>query len=368
MQESQISLYFKQGSSDKVYHAQLVAVGNGFVVNFQYGRNGSTLTAGTKTADPIDYDKAKKVYDKLLAEKMGKGYTSGATGVAFQDTSFAARVSGHLPQLLNPITESELESYFKDDSWGAQEKMDGDRRLAQVVDGESEGINRKGLVTAMPIPLAQAMHQFPSGTVVDGEQIGNVLHVFDVLKIGSRDVQGLSYETRFTLLNDLVTTTLLDESSSAAASVKVVGLCKGEQDKRALFARVKAARGEGVVFKRLSAEYSPGRPASGGDQVKFKFTERATAFVLKVNGGKRSVAMGLYDENGKETAVGNVTILPNFSIPGPGELIEVQYLYAYSGGSLYQPVYFGPRTDIEKSACTLKQLKFKPDGLEDDEG
>lgn len=74
-QAEKISLFFTEGSSDKVYHAQLEPKNDGFVVNFQYGRRGATLQAGTKTADPLPYDKAKKIYDKLVAEKKGKGYT-----------------------------------------------------------------------------------------------------------------------------------------------------------------------------------------------------------------------------------------------------------------------------------------------------
>ena len=361
MQE-QISLYFKQGSSNKVYHIQLVETPAGFNVNFQYGPNGGTLTSGTKTATPVDYAKAKKVYDKVVAEKRGKGYTVGESGVPFQASSFEASVSGYIPQLLNPIDEKELESYFKDDAWGAQEKMDGERRMAQIANGVVEGINRKGLVVSLPLPIVQDALTFSSGTVVDGEQIGNVLYVFDMLKVADKNVQGLSFARRFNMLEAWASSL-----PNKTPAIKVVDLVVGEDAKRALFARLKAENKEGIVFKRLDAEYTPGRPSSGGNQIKFKFTDRVTAFVLKVNEGKRSVSMGLYDESGKEITVGNVTILPNFDIPAVGQLIEVQYLYAYSGGSLYQPVYLGPRLDIEKSACTLERLKFKPAGLEDDE-
>jgi bifunctional non-homologous end joining protein LigD len=66
--------------------------------------------------------------------------------------------------------------------------------------------------------------------------------------------------------------------------------------------------------------------------------------------------------------VGNVTIPPNHAVPAAGEIIEVEYLYAYHGGSLYQPVYRGKRTDLDLDACTTVQLKYKPAGYEDDEG
>lgn len=43
-----VSLYFKEGGSDKEYHAEIVAVEGGNVVNFRYGRRGSALTAGCR--------------------------------------------------------------------------------------------------------------------------------------------------------------------------------------------------------------------------------------------------------------------------------------------------------------------------------
>jgi len=69
-----ISLYFKEGSSDKEYHIQLKQLGKGFFVNFQYGRVGNTLTPGTKTPLGVSEPEAEKIYNKLVKEKMGKGY------------------------------------------------------------------------------------------------------------------------------------------------------------------------------------------------------------------------------------------------------------------------------------------------------
>ena len=45
-------------------------------------------------------------------------------------------------------------------------------------------------------------------------------------------------------------------------------------------------------------------------------------------------------------------------------MVEAKYLYAYPGGSLYQPGYLGKREDIEPAACTVSQLKFKADDSE----
>lgn len=64
-------------------------------------------------------------------------------------------------------------------------------------------------------------------------------------------------------------------------------------------------------------------------------------------------------ENNAEIAVGNVTISVNKEIPKVGDIIEVRYLYAYKGGSLYQPTFLEVRTDMQIADCDIAQLKYK---------
>jgi bifunctional non-homologous end joining protein LigD len=97
--------------------------------------------------------------------------------------------------------------------------------------------------------------------------------------------------------------------------------------------------------------------------------------VLEVNSGRRSVKLGLLGTRTRPDVikgqpmipVGNVTIPPNHNIPVAGDVVEVEYLYAYKGGSIYQPVYRGKRTDLDINACTTDQLKYKPEGRDDDD-
>lgn len=79
-QTERITLYYREGSSDKVYQASIEPQGEAFVVNFSYGRRGSTMNTGTKTPSPVDYDSAKKIYDKLVREKKAKGYMEDPDG------------------------------------------------------------------------------------------------------------------------------------------------------------------------------------------------------------------------------------------------------------------------------------------------
>ena len=97
------SLYYRAGSSDKEYHVRLEAKGDGFVVNTAFGRRGSTLSTGTKTAAPVSYDAALHFFEQLVHEKRAKGYLTGASGTAYQPASPAGQVSDLLPQLLNAV-------------------------------------------------------------------------------------------------------------------------------------------------------------------------------------------------------------------------------------------------------------------------
>ena len=128
--------------------------------------------------------------------------------------------------------------------------------------------------------------------------------------------------------------------------------------KAAMYRKLKEQKREGIVLKLHTAPYMPGRPNSGGHQLKLKFCATASCIVAGANGSKRSVALELFD-SGSRIGIGNVTIPANHKIPVSGDVVEVRYLYAYPGGSLYQPVYLGERDDIEPAACTIKHLKFK---------
>jgi len=48
-------------------------------------------------------------------------------------------------------------------------------------------------------------------------------------------------------------------------------------------------------------------------------------------------------------------------------VVEIRYLYAYMGGSLFQPTYLGQRDDVDHQECSTQQLKFKPEGDGEDE-
>jgi len=353
-----ITLYFREGDSDKVYQACLQPKGAGFVVNFAFGRRGSTLQTGTKTAKPVDYQAALKVYDKLVREKMAKGYTPGQDGTPYQGTEREALATGIFPQLLNPIDQNQAEQLIADNNWWMQEKFDGKRILIRKDGDQVIGINRKGLVVALPQPVVEQA-QIIGGRqwLMDGEAVGDAYFAFDLLEEDGVDLRKEPYSRRLDALVAIV-------PCEGRSVIRTRATATRTAQKREMMEALRRLKAEGVVFKRHAAPYTPGRPASGGDQLKLKFTATASCIVAKANGTKRSVALMLLDGR-KRVAVGNVTVPANQPIPKAGSIVEIRYLYAFPGGSLFQPVCLGLRDDVGPDACTISQLKYK--GGEDEE-
>lgn len=96
----QVSLEYREGKSDKVYEVDLCEVASDqFVVNFRYGRRGSTLRDGTKTPAPVAQADAEQIFEKLVASKTDKGYrdTSQPGAVAEPVASAPPAVASDVP-------------------------------------------------------------------------------------------------------------------------------------------------------------------------------------------------------------------------------------------------------------------------------
>lgn len=354
-------LFFKEGSSDKVYHATIEKADSGFVVNYAYGRRGNTLKTGTKTASPLSEAKAREVFDKLVREKTGKGYqyiSSAQNVLSSIPTVNSSKTPVHQCVLLNAIDrELAVELVQMHNCFLMQPKMDGVRFLLSLSYNHSnpvvEGFNRKGIPTPVPQEISESIFcsnsYYNEGVgpfLIDGELIGDKYYVFDILEYGV-NLRDKTLDVRMTHLNELMETIESDNVICIETYIK-------PSDKIKAFTELEK-NAEGVVFKNINAKYTPGRPASGGNYLKHKFYETGSFIVNTIN-NKRSVELKVADTF---RVVGNVTIPSNFDVPKVGSVVEVRYLYAYRNGSLYQPVYLGERTDIDESECTEDQLKYK---------
>ena len=352
----QTTLYFKQGSSDKVYQAEIIQVDVGCLVNYSYGKRGQALRCGSKTPTAVDSTKALKIFNNLIKTKMAKGYSEGVSGTLYQATDKENKVSGVQCQLLNPISETQAMTLCLNDDYCAQPKHDGERRLIERTEDTVQGINRKGLYVALSSLIAESAKRLNSKDyIIDGEDMGDVLIAFDLLRYDDNDIRHLSYHERYELLKEMV-------SLSSDNIIRVTTMALSMDDKKQLFCHLKEANHEGIVFKRLDSVWSAGRLNSGGNALKYKFYDECSVIVDKINDGKRSVSFYVNDGSSK-VALGNVTIPPNKEIPLPGEIIEVKYLYTVRGGSLYQPIYLKPRIDLHYSDCSIKQLKYKNESI-----
>ena len=55
------------------------------------------MNTGTKTNVPLDYDNAKRIFEKLVKEKQAKGYSQGEDGTPYHQPDTEERFTGILP-------------------------------------------------------------------------------------------------------------------------------------------------------------------------------------------------------------------------------------------------------------------------------
>ncbi len=269
-------------------------------------------------------------------------------------------MTAYRPQLLNPIDAEELDTFLGDPHWRLQEKKDGRRLLIQKEGAAIQGINRRGLAVSLPSALLQQIGCIPHDFVIDGEIMDKTFHAFDLLAHIDETMMSRPYQERLNALELLIWDGHVDH-------VLTVPTFYGAERKRGAYAEFQRMNAEGVVFKRLSAAYTAGRPSGGGPAMKFKFTVSASCMVSAVSAKKRSVSLALM-EGPQQRAVGSVAIPANQQIPGVGDILEVQYLYAFGqSNALFQPVFLRLRDDITATDCTLAQLKFKREDTSDDD-
>jgi hypothetical protein len=273
--------------------------------------------------------------------------------------------TGNIPQLPNMIDEQQANDLIdldEWDHWGMQEKMDGNHVMVDTREG-IKASNKKGILKVVSPQFLNSIQPQLDGKpamLLDGEQIGNNYYVYDLLHCDGEDLRPLAYEDRL----DRLARYFPSMGSSSYPAIQVVPMYVGIQEKREAFNRFKAEGREGVVFKRLKAPFTAGRPNSGGDMLKHKFYATASVRVSSRETGKRSVGLELATPPGAGSPsewidMGNVTIPANRTVPQPGDIVEVRYLYAFRGGKMFQTTYLGPRDDIDTEECLTTQLKYK---------
>jgi bifunctional non-homologous end joining protein LigD len=364
MQSERVELYFQQGGSDKVYHLQLETVQDKWSVNAQWGRRGSSLQSDVKVNDAT-YEEAKRVYDRILREKTGKGYqiTEGAAnGASAISVGMPTKErSGHVPELLTPIEEEEARALVPNLLWWFQQKFDGRRLAVHKTSGQYSGINKLGQIIPIDARLTLWLDRVQAKSfLVDGEITDTRFYIWDLLSLNDTDLRDEPYEVRYAHLTRLF--------QGVDDALRVVETGMTAKAKRAFVDRMHAVNAEGFVCKNRNAVYAGGR---AGQHFKCKFVTTASFIVgpkpeKKEGDGHRSIAVYLLDGTG-ERFMGTVGVPDRYPVPKEGQIVEVRYLYCHPGaeGKLIQAKYFGKvRDDIDRTECSVNQLKFKASDIE----
>jgi bifunctional non-homologous end joining protein LigD len=384
---NQVALEYVGGGSDKLYIIQVQAheVGGGteYRAVGYYGRRGSTLSTAEKYKGASQAS-AQAQADKLEREKRGKGYTTLAVSAGSSirgmpstaptwggasvpgaasstPTPAAPAIVGIIPMRAEVADEKDLEKYLTDPNWVCQKKYDGERSPVQLRRSGITASNLKAMARTLAasseaeLKKVLALPDFGDerATEVDGEELpGGIYVIYDVTTLRDNDVRKLPFEERYALLEEL----LADHLGLLAPTAF------SEAEKRAMLERARAENWEGLMFRNVSGTYVHGRTSV---ILKFKLWASATCRVLTVNPTKRSIQVALLDEKGNEEFAGNVTVPVNQDIPEADDLVEVRYLYAMDGGSLYQPVLLGIRNDKDEAdlRSSLRQAPPEKRGL-----
>ena len=367
MQPERIDLHYQQGSSDKVYHLQLETVEGTWSVNAQWGRRGSSLQSDTK-ASGVPYEEAKRVFDRVLRERTGKGYrvaeTNGDSSPTISLEMPTKEFSGHAPELLTPIEEGEALGLVPNLSWWFQQKFDGRRLAVQKQNGEYSGINKLGQIIPIDKQLAFTFdHVEADSFLVDGEITDSKFYTWDILTHNGCDLRDQPYEIRYARLTSIF--------QGVHEVLRVAETAMTPKAKRNLVTRMHEIRAEGFVCKNRNAIYAGGR---SGQHFKCKFVATASFIVgpkpdKKAADGHRSIAVYAFDGD-RERFMGAVGVPERYRLPKDGEIVEVRYLYCHPGpeGKLIQAKYFGQiRDDVDRTECSVSQLKLKADEAEANE-
>ncbi len=233
------------------------------------------------------------------------------------------------------LTKSELYSWTEktdlDSSVVMQRKMDGVRAKIVSIDGEAKWYDRNGAITIPPKALAEAAKSLTSEVALflDGEIIGDIFYIFDVVVNGQRKPEFLD---QFPPEGNPLFKRVPKATASAHEFLK----------------QMREANAEGVVFR----EYPSGKSH------KFKFVKQADCIVIDKNvDGKANLELAVWDDK-QLVSVGMVSALtgdgPSATI---GNVVTVNYLYSTNGNRLYQPTKPMVRTDKAPEQCTIDQLE-----------
>lgn len=260
-------------------------------------------------------------------------------------------------QLFTWTSEEEGVRLCRDPGWVAQQKFDGTRCLVDLRLPEPRFIARHGgplKHSACAVHFADITEALTkiagSAVILDGELIhySGTYVVFDLLMFGESTTEWPQSRRRHVL------ELLFDQHIGETTSVVLAPEARTTAEKMKMMAEVKARHGEGVMFKQRAAGYDYDSRVTHSLKVKFRKSADCIVTERNVNGGCNA-RLGVYNSNGELVSVGGCSMIGK---PGarPGDVVEVEFLYATTALTLYQPSMSHIRRDKLPEECTLDQL------------
>jgi hypothetical protein len=266
------------------------------------------------------------------------------------------------PMDFNEAPLADVPKYIADDDYVFQQKVDGIRAVLVVEGGKAPWFaSKKGdrLVssTAAKItgPLLAKLPATPAGSPgyrVEGELLNGKWHIFDMVRNGD---EATPYEQRKAMADAWVAAV-----SPALPQIEALPTARTTAEKQALWDQVLASGAEGVMMKRRDSPYNGGARVS--HSLKGKVTATADVVVLARNIGGHDNAQIALLQGGKVTPIGTVSTGGKDKALGqiqPGEVVEVEYLWASADNKLTQPRILRKRPDKTVADVTdMSQLRY----------
>lgn len=215
----------------------------------------------------------------------------------------------------------------------ATPKVDGHHFVLMVHgDGRLTGVGRDGQSRAVPPALAGLFTSYRGGAIVlDGELLpwagpDTAFHVFD-LPLAEIDPWDIHVRPQTPCVQRLDALGRLFARWSAPP-LTLVPWATARAAKHAMAGQLEASGGEGLVFKVAAAPYRQGRGRRAA--IRWKFVHDVDARVVATGiDGKANMAIAVYDDDGTEVVIAEVTALAG---DGPrvrvGDTVTVKYSHA----------------------------------------
>lgn len=359
--EKKVSLYNIEGTSDKVYTIWIEPKGSLYMVESQGGRRGGPVQHWTKTKEPVSFEKAEAVFDKTVKAKLADGYHEGEDAPAHSHPG-ARTDGGYRSMLLTQVAEEDIERYLSDEAWGAQEKQNGKHIIAKIQGGVVTAYNKSGLACPIPVIVQEALGTLKNDHVLDGELVGEIYHVFDVIESASFKDE-MPYSARADAAMYLA-------GLSKSPNVRGVPLAVGTCEKRELLAKLRKGKKEGIVFKLLAAKRVAGKidNLKKALAIKVKFYKEMDCVVISWT-DKSSIEVGAYEGpiGSPLVSVGKVTVPAKYvKQVKVGGVARISYLYGTTPGRQLYQANLDPddagifmRDDVLAKDCLMSAMQFE---------